>query len=77
MEAFDAIEQEIRQKWEDAPARDTEGRERLWIMLKLLKNVRSHLSEVMVTGKLKRLALEQEQERTLLEQVKAWADELF
>lgn len=58
----------ISRQWAESPARDTEGREKLWLMGKLLENVDQHLKELMQTGQLARLKLEQEQ--TLKE--KAW-----
>lgn len=51
-EAFAVVEAEYLDGWRNSPARDTEGRERLWLMLKLLGKVRGHLQTVMETGKL-------------------------
>lgn len=42
-------------------------------MQKLLKNVGDHLSEIAQTGKLASLQLEQE--RTILQKAKQWANE--
>lgn len=38
--------------WEATPARDTEGRERLWMMVKLLAKIPLHLETVMAGGTL-------------------------
>jgi len=74
VEAFTLLDQRLTNEWANSPARDTEGRERLWIMLKLLKSVEGHLKEVATTGKM--AALKLEQERTLMQRAKQWATEL-
>ena len=74
VEAFTTLDQRLTNEWANSPARDTEGRERLWLMLKLLKSVEGHLKEVATTGKM--AALKLEQERTLMQRAKAWATEL-
>ncbi len=49
-ESFDIVHQEFLSAWQDSPSRDTEGREVLWLSLKLLKQVRAHLESVMTSG---------------------------
>ena len=51
-ESFDTLRTEIVQQWETSPAADTEGREKLWLMLKLLERSQAHLQSLMETGKL-------------------------
>ena len=65
LEAFTAVRDEIIAQWEQAPARDSEGRDRLWLMLKLLERLKGHLTGVMETGTLakKQIADVQEQNR--------------
>jgi hypothetical protein len=41
-EAFAAIERECLAEWRRAPARDVEGRERLWLMLKMTERLKAH-----------------------------------
>lgn len=53
--AFDAIEKEVIDTWTSSPARDAEGRERLWTYLHLLRKVRTQLMSTMETGKLAQL----------------------
>ena len=67
-EAFDTQRERIQREWQESPARDTEGRERLWLMLKLLGAVEGHLKTVMETGKL--ATLEIERKKTLMERAK-------
>lgn len=73
VEAFGTLNTRLTKEWADSPVRDTEGRERIWLMQKLLKSVGDHLSEIAQTGKLASLQLEQE--RTRLQKAKAWASE--
>ena len=51
-EAFAAIEQECIAEWRRAPARDVEGRERIWLMLKLAERLKAHFDSVVTSGKL-------------------------
>jgi hypothetical protein len=62
-EAFQIIEQDITDKWQNSPARDSEGRERLWTQLKLLHRLRGELELVVENGKAA--------EATLLQQLQA------
>lgn len=58
IEAFEALERELTDAWANSPARDVDGRETLWLSLKLTKQVRQHLISVMETGKLAEIQLE-------------------
>lgn len=51
-EAFDKLDTEFQNAWRDSPARDVEGRETLWLTLRLLSQVKAHLSSVVETGQL-------------------------
>lgn len=70
-EAFAVLQERFQTEWADSPARDTEGRERIWLMQKLLKNVAAHLAEVATTGQLASIQLEQR--RTAMQKAKEWA----
>ena len=50
IEAFETIEREITQALMDSPARDTEGREKLYLMNQLLKRVKKHFESTVNTG---------------------------
>lgn len=52
VEALTKIRAEITDQWSASPARDTDGRERLWVMLKLLDRLEGHIKTVAETGKL-------------------------
>lgn len=56
--SFSAIEQEILERWTNSPARDAEGREKLWTMLQLLKKVKACLQTTLETGILAQKELE-------------------
>ena len=68
IQAFDLIKSEVLQQWADSPARDTEGREKLWLMQSLLNKLQQTLKTTMETGKL--ASLELEHKRTLSQRVK-------
>ncbi len=50
IEAFKTIEQELTQAWMESPARDAQGREKTWLMLKLLHKVRGNLESMVANG---------------------------
>jgi hypothetical protein len=67
-ESVALMRQQIMDQWATSPARDTEGREKLWTMLKLLENLDGQLKTVMQTGKLASISLEQK--RTMLQRMR-------
>ena len=73
VEAFTVLDERLTVEWANSPARDTEGRERLWMMHKLLLSLRGHISEIAQTGKLASIQLEQE--RTLAQKIKNQVNE--
>ena len=75
VEAFALLHERFQTEWADSPARDMEGRERIWIMQKLLTNLQENLGEVARTGQLASLQLEQH--RTRLQKAQDWAKERF
>lgn len=50
-EALDAIEREVVDQWADCPARDKEGKEALWQLLKTSKKFRALLLGYVETGR--------------------------
>jgi hypothetical protein len=67
-EAFEALEQEILTQWGESPARDQEGREKLYLMLGITRRVKGILQTVMETGKLAEVELLHRQ--TMLDRAK-------
>lgn len=58
LQAFTDIEQEVITQWTESPARDQEGREKLWTYLMLLKKLKAQITTTLETGKLAKLDLE-------------------
>lgn len=69
VEAFEAIEKEVIEQWTNSPARDAEGREKLWSYLHLLRKVKAHLTSTLETGKLAKVELQHRQ--TMLDRVRS------
>ncbi len=68
--AFEATEKEVIDQWTNSPARDAEGREKLWQYLMLLRKVRANLQTTLETGKLAQLELAHK--RTLMDRARDW-----
>jgi len=51
-EAFARLEQDYIEAWKISPARDTDGRERLWQAVNIVAKVRDHIVRVVNDGKL-------------------------
>jgi hypothetical protein len=57
IEAVETIRKEIEEQWQKSPARDTEGRERLYLAHKMLDKIEGHLQTVLASGKLAQATL--------------------
>lgn len=58
-QAFEQIEQDLRDSWLNSPARDEGGREKLWLMTQMLHRVRKQLYSVVENGKVMEATLQQ------------------
>lgn len=67
--AMDQIKTELREQWEKSPARDQEGREKLYQLLRLAIKLETTLKTTLETGQLARQELDFNQ-KTLLQQAK-------
>ena len=67
-QAFIDIEAEILTQWKQSPARDLEGREKLWLMLSLMGKLKAVLQTSLETGKL--AVLELQHQRSIAERLK-------
>lgn len=56
-EAFEKLDRELRDAWLKSPSRDVDGRESLWLSVKLLSQVRTHLESLVNTGKMADITL--------------------
>lgn len=52
IEAFAALQQECTDKWQNSPARDAEGREKLFLMLQASLRVQRHLTSLIESGQM-------------------------
>ena len=59
VEAFNTIRTRLTTEWADSPARDHEGREKIWLMLKSLNAVEVHLRTTLETGQMAQTQLNQ------------------
>ena len=64
-QALNDIEAEITESWKNAPARDQEGREQLWQLLKLAGKLRANLQTRLETGMLARIQIEEERKTAI------------
>jgi len=70
-DAFESIKTEIQTQWETSPARDTDGRERLWLMQSLLLKLQATLQSTMDSGKLAQVEIDF-REKTRLQKLNVW-----
>ena len=70
LDAFELIKTEIDNQWRTSPARDTDGRERLWLMQSLLSKLQATLETTMQSGKL--AAADIHHKQTMLQRANDW-----
>lgn len=68
-DALDAIDKEVMEQWVDCPARDKDGKEALWQLIKTSRKFRSILVGYIETGKLATEQLKRYEKDTLLRRV--------
>ena len=68
--AFEATEKEVIDQWTNSPARDADGREKLWQYLMMLRKVKANLQQTLETGKLAQLELKHLQ--SLKDKARGW-----
>ena len=51
-EAFNMLEQDIKDTWYRTSLSDTEAREQAWLSLRLLERIRLHLTSIIETGEM-------------------------
>ena len=57
-EQFAYLENEYTKAWKVMPAKDTDGREKLWLAVNVVGKVKDHLQTVLNDGKLAKRELE-------------------
>lgn len=68
-EALDAIDREVMEQWISCPARDKEGKEALWQLIKTSRKFREVLNGYIDTGKLAAHKLKQYEEKSPLARI--------
>lgn len=68
-EALDAIDREVMEQWIDCPARDKEGKEALWQLIKTSRKFRDLLRGYIDTGKLATEQLRRFEKDSLLRRI--------
>lgn len=68
VDAFTQIQNEVIEQWTNSPARDADGRERLWTYLQMLRRLQAQLQQTMESGQLARIDLEHK--RTLVDRAR-------
>lgn len=67
--AMGEIRKELTEQWMQSPARDQDGREKLWLMLKMADKLEATLRKTIDTGKLAKAELAYQQ--TLAERARS------
>lgn len=67
-QAWNDITAEITEQWRQSPARDSEGREKLYQLLRLCEKLKQQFQTTLETGKLAEMELKHQ--RSLLERAK-------
>ena len=68
-EALEAIDKEVMEQWIECPARDKEGKEALWQLIKTSRKFRSILNGYIQSGKLATEQLKRYDKASLLQRV--------
>ena len=54
-EAFDVIKQDLMNRWEHSGSTELEARESIWLAMRLLDRIRSHLHSIIETGEMAKM----------------------
>lgn len=68
-EAFDLMRDNLIESWKGTKGIDTDGREKAWMMMKVLDEVERYLHNVLQTGKLAEKMIEDAQRQEMLKKV--------
>ena len=73
-QVFIDCKNEITDQWKNSPARDEQGREKLWLMLSLANKLESMIKTTLETGRLSLLELDHR--KSVAERAKEWIGQL-
>jgi ribosomal protein S18 acetylase RimI-like enzyme len=54
-EAFDALKEDLMSRWSNSGSTDLEARESIWLAMRLLDRIRSHLISIIETGQMNKI----------------------
>ena len=54
-EAFNVIKQDLMNRWEHSGSTELEARESIWLAMRLLDRIRSHLHSIIETGEMAKM----------------------
>jgi len=58
-EAFDVLKEDLMSRWQHSGSTDSEARESIWLAMRLLDRIRSHLTSIIETGRMAKIIDEQ------------------
>jgi len=58
-EAFDVLKEDLMSRWQQSGSTDSEARESIWLAMRLLDRIRSHLTSIIETGHMAKIINEQ------------------
>ena len=54
-EAFDLLKEDLMNRWSNSGSTDLEARESIWLAMRLLDRIRSHLISIIETGQMNKI----------------------
>jgi len=54
-EAFDTLKEDLMNRWSNSGSTDLEARESIWLAMRLLDRIRSHLISIIETGQMNKI----------------------
>ena len=58
-EAFDVIKEDLMNRWNHSGSTDLEARESIWLAMRLLDRVHSHITSIVESGRMDKILSEQ------------------
>ena len=54
-EAFDALKEDLMNRWSNSGSADLEARESIWLAMRLLDRIHGHLTSIIETGQMNKI----------------------
>ena len=55
IEAFEVLKKDLMSRWENSGSAELEARESIWLAMRLLDKIHSHLSSIVETGRMDKI----------------------